>query len=169
MYCVTFYWGLAVEEGVGRQTHQTADNQLRRPRAETPQTSEIHLLPHRTRCGRESEAPIGGGTRRPRGGRQSEPAPGGALEEGKGAETARLCDELLRWSSALEGAETRMGGKGAAGVVRRCTGGKSHREEAAARVRAADVVDEVGEGKKKVLFRRLLSRQAPQRVLVSLG
>lgn len=153
--CVLFdlLSGLAVEGGVGRQTHQMADSQLRRPRAETPQTSEVHLLPHRTRRGREAEAPIGGETRHPRGGCQSEPAPGSALEEGDGAETARLCDELLRWSSALEGAEKKMGGKGAAGMVGRRTGGTSRREEAAARVRPAVAVDEVG-GNQLSFFRR---------------
>lgn len=129
---------------MGRQTRQTADSQLRRPRAETPQNSERHLPPGRREGGREAEAPTGGGTRHPRGGRESEPAPGGALEEGDGAETARLCDELLRWSSAVEGAGRKMGGKGAAGVVGLRTGGKSRHEEVAARVRAADVDDEVG-------------------------
>lgn len=134
----------AVKGGSGRQAHQTADSQLRRPRAETPQTSELHLLPPRTRRGIEAATPIEGGTRHPRGGRRSQPDAGGALEEGDGAETARLCDELLRWSSALEGADNKLGGKGAAGVVGRRMGGKSGREQAAARVRAADVVNEVG-------------------------
>ncbi|CAM9489734.1 unnamed protein product [Laminaria digitata] len=128
--------------GLGLHTRQAPDIQLRRARAETPQTSERHLPPDRIRRGRETGAPIGGGTRHPRGGRPSEPNPGGALEEGDGAETARLCDELLRWSSTLEGAQRKAGEKGAAGVVGRRTDGKSRREEAAARVRAADVVDE---------------------------
>lgn len=44
----------------------------------------------------------------------------------------------------MEGAERKAGEKGAAGVVGRRTDDKSRREEAAARVRAADVVDEVG-------------------------
>lgn len=38
-------------------------------------------------------------------------------------ETARLCDELLRWSSALEGAERELGGKSSLAWVESRTGG----------------------------------------------
>lgn len=46
--------------------------------------------------------------------------------EGNRAETTRLCDELQRWSSALEGAERALEEKGAAALGRR-TGGNDKR------------------------------------------
>ncbi|CAM9128296.1 unnamed protein product, partial [Hapterophycus canaliculatus] len=45
------------------------------------------------------------------------------LQKGDDAETARLCDELSRWSSALEGAERHLGAKGVLAGMRSPTGG----------------------------------------------
>lgn len=79
----------------------------------------------------------------PRGDRPSAPAPAHAFGVGDGVETARLCDELLRWSSALQGAERQLEGKGTVSGGRR-TGGDGRRIQATVRVPAEGAVGEVG-------------------------
>lgn len=59
-------------------------------------------------------------------------------------ETARLCDELVRWSSALEGAERLLGGKGgSAGLGYGVPGGNGARTRRVASVAADDAIEEV--------------------------
>lgn len=53
-------------------------------------------------------------------------------------ETARLCSELLRWSSALEGAEKQLGGKGGPAGMEVRTGGDIARARYVARAAPAD-------------------------------
>ena len=70
--------------------------------------------------------------------------------EDDGAETARLCDELLRWSSALEGAERQLGVKdGPGGFGRRGAGGNGASTRRAAKVPDDDVIEEVSQPTKR--------------------
>lgn len=77
------------------------------------------------------------GERRTRGRASASPDSRRPFGEDDGAETARLCDELLRWSSALEGAERQLGGKGSPAWMGSRTGGNGARTP-----RQADVIIE---------------------------
>eukprot|EP00903_Cladosiphon_okamuranus_P015272 g14113.t1 len=73
-------------------------------------------------------------------------ASGRPFEEDDRVETARLCDELVRWSSALEGAERQLGGKaGSAGLGYGGPGGNGARTRRVVGVAADDAVEEGSE------------------------
>ncbi|CAM9264054.1 unnamed protein product [Scytosiphon promiscuus] len=68
------------------------------------------------------------------------------LEKGDGGETARLCDELSRWSSALEGAERHLGGRGGSARMGIPTGGSGdHAQHGTEAVPTGGVLEEGSE------------------------
>lgn len=84
-------------------------------------------VPPRGREGGAGPSTRSEGTRRTRGRPSASPDSGRPFGEDDGAETARLCDELLKWSSALEGAERQLGGKGGPAWMGSRTGGAGAR------------------------------------------
>ncbi|CAM9126962.1 unnamed protein product [Ectocarpus fasciculatus] len=119
-------WGFGTQGETDEAPRRVIDYQPKRTRKRTSPNPEAC---HSARVG------IGVGNSHRTGGRPSAPAEFG---EDDGVETARLCSELLRWSSALEGAERQLGGKGGPAGMESRTGGDIARARHLAKAAPAD-------------------------------
>lgn len=118
--------GFAAEEKADEVTRRAVDRQPLEPRKGASQNFHQHGPP-RGREGGAGPSTRSESARRARGRSSASPDSGRPVGEDDGVETARLCDELLRWSSALEGAERQLGGKGGPARMRSRTGGNGAR------------------------------------------
>ncbi|CAM9136348.1 unnamed protein product [Ectocarpus sp. 13 AM-2016] len=130
----SFAWGFGTQGETDEAPRRVVDYQPRRTRKRTSPNPEAR---------QSARVGIGNGNTHRTGGRPSAPA---AFGEDDGVETARLCSELLRWSSALEGAEKQLGGNGgSAGMESRTGGDIAHARHVARAAPAEDAKEEAPE------------------------
>lgn len=103
-------------------SHLTAGRQPPPTWKGAPRYNEQQLSPNQRE--QEEDQPARRGVQRWRVDQPTAPtvASAGLFGKEDRAETARLCDELLRWSSALEGAEKQVGSKNGIGVGKQSCG-----------------------------------------------
>ncbi|CBJ30654.1 expressed unknown protein [Ectocarpus siliculosus] len=125
-------WGFGTQGETDEASRRAVDCQSRRTRKRTSPNPEVR---------QSARVGIGNGNTHRTGGRPSAPV---AFGEDDGVETARLRSELLRWSSALEGAEKQLGGNGGPAGMESWTGGGIARARHVAKAAPAEDAKEEG-------------------------
>lgn len=143
-------WGFAAEGGEQEAREvpsRTVDRQPLQPRNGTPPNPDLQFRAgarEATRVGSLTRNSATRSTRYPQRRSSTTPPASGRPRGGDDrAETTRLCDELLRWSSALEGAERELGRKGGSAGVGGGPGGSDARTRRATSVPVDDASEEV--------------------------